>query len=524
MAAQVLPEKALCTQDALRMLEVILDSMGDGVLVTDHQGRILVLNESAEKILGTSRLDEPLMSRVKRLEGESSAEETPLGRALAGERVEQAEVFIRNGTGQAGVWVSITANPLQTPAGDLRGSVLVLRDISRAKRAEKEKERLEAQMQRTQKLESIGLLAGGVAHDFNNLLMGVHGNVALAMMEIQRDSPARPRLESMKTAAKRLSDLTNQLLAYAGKGNAHKEVLDASELVFELGELLRPAVSKRATLQFACSKDLPQIFADATQIRQVIMNLITNASDALGEEPGIISLRTGRMEVDREYLLKAYLADDLSEGEYVYLEVSDNGSGMDRETLLKIFDPFFTTKFTGRGLGLAAVLGIVRKHRGTLRVESQPGVGTTFRVLFPIACGVSQPVRLSPKTSELASWTGKVLVVDDEEVVRTVTREMLEKLGFQVVAAENGVSGLKMYAEMHSQIKLVLLDATMPDISGHEVLSQMKALDPTSRIILSSGYDEVNVGRKTPNDRFTRYLQKPYSPQELVGVLEELLL
>lgn len=242
---------------------------------------------------------------------------------------------------------------------------------------------LERKLQETQKLESLGVLAGGIAHDFNNLLVGVMGNAGLALLELPDDSPVRETIEQIEVAAQRAADLTRQMLAYSGKGRFIIQHLDLGKLVQEMSQLLKVSISKNTIVSYEFESNLPKVEADATQLRQVIMNLLINASEAVGEREGHINLSTGVRWVDRKYLASTYLAPDLPEGKYVYLEVTDNGSGMDSETLGKIFDPFFTTKFTGRGLGLAAVLGIVRGHKGALKVTSQPGQGTTFSILLP---------------------------------------------------------------------------------------------------------------------------------------------
>ncbi|MBZ0252479.1 MAG: hypothetical protein K8I02_03985, partial [Candidatus Methylomirabilis sp.] len=249
------------------------------------------------------------------------------------------------------------------------------REVAERARMEEERRGLEARIQQTQKLESLGVLAGGIAHDFNNLLMGVLGNAGLALMEMSPEAPGRESVRLIETAAQRAAELTNQMLAYSGKGRFVIERLDLSRLVSEMAHLLHVSISKRAALNLRTPAGLPPIEGDAAQIRQVVMNLITNASDALGDGTGTISVTTGRCAADAGYFDRSFIKDDLPEGEYVFVEVSDTGCGMDGETAAKIFDPFFTTKFAGRGLGLAAVLGIVRGHRGAVRVYSEPGRG-----------------------------------------------------------------------------------------------------------------------------------------------------
>ena len=267
--------------------------------------------------------------------------------------------------------------------GNVRWIIAAGIDTTPIKRAEEDRRRLETRLQQAEKLESLGVLAGGIAHDFNNLLVGIMGHASLALIELPPNSPARSSIKNIELAAQRAAELTNRMLAYSGKGKFVIQRINLSELAKETMQLLATAISRKIEVRYEFSDSLPQIEGDPSQLRQVVMNLITNASDAIGEHSGTIVIRTGEVYVDREYLATTYLDDDLIEGSYAFLEVSDTGSGMDPDIQAKIFDPFFTTKFTGRGLGLAAVLGIVRGHRGAIKVESIPGRGTTFRVLFP---------------------------------------------------------------------------------------------------------------------------------------------
>ncbi len=264
-------------------------------------------------------------------------------------------------------------------------------DITERKRAEENRRKLEAQVQHAQKLESLGVLAGGIAHHFNNLLTGILGNAELALADTSLASPARDRIRDIETTARRAADLTEQMLAYSGRGRFVVGTVSLNETVEEMEYLFEVAVSKNAVLQYDLADDLPAIEADVSQIRQVLMNLVTNASEAIGDSSGVISVSTGAIECDRNYLAETYLDDELPEGAYVYLEVSDTGCGMDEETQSNLFDPFFTTKFTGRGLGLAALLGIVRGHRGAIKVCSEVGRGTTVKVLFPAADRPAEP-------------------------------------------------------------------------------------------------------------------------------------
>jgi CheY-like chemotaxis protein len=378
-------------------------------------------------------------------------------------------------------------------------------------------------MQQMQKLESLGVLAGGIAHDFNNLLVAILGNAGLALMELPPESPARQTVLAIETAAQRAAELTRQMLAYSGKGRFVIERLNLSRIVEEMAHLLEVSVSKRAVLKYRFAPDLPAIEGDATQLRQVIMNLITNASDAIGDRSGVISISTGLMHADAAYLKTAYMDDALPEGDYVYLEVADTGLGMDEQTAERIFDPFFTTKFTGRGLGLAAVLGIVRSHRGAIKLYTEPGRGTTFKILFPTA-GPAVPTPEEPvEAATTAPAVATILVVDDDETVRTVTRRMLEQSGYTVFQAADGAEALAIYRENQGAIDLVLLDMTMPHMDGEETFRELRRIDPRVRVLLTSGYNEQDATERFAGKGLGGFIQKPYRPQELLERIRSIL-
>ncbi|MFO8056759.1 MAG: PAS domain S-box protein [bacterium] len=388
-------------------------------------------------------------------------------------------------------------------------------------RQERQKRLLENQILNAQKLESLGVLAGGIAHDYNNLLMIILGNASLALKELPPESPARLSLEEIETASHRAAELTKQLLAYSGKGKFLIEPVNLNYLLEEMEHLLNHTISKKAVLKLRLSEKLPRIKADPDQVRQVVMNLVTNSSEALGEKSGIISVTTGVMQADQDYLSRAFLDEGLPSGYYIYLEVSDNGCGMDEETVSKIFDPFFTTKFTGRGLGLAAVLGIVRSHSGTLKVYSEPGRGTTIKVLFPVA-EVDDRVSGEPVKHEgKASHT--VLVADDEDSVRNICRLVLEKYNCRVLTACDGMEALNEYRENADDIDVVLLDLTMPHMGGDEAFRELRRINPAVKVILTSGYSEEETTSRFNGKGLAGFIQKPFEPADLYRKLEEVL-
>ena len=397
-------------------------------------------------------------------------------------------------------------------------------DVTERRQAEEERKAFEAQMRHAQKLESLGVLAGGIAHDFNNLLMAILGNAELALMDVSASSPAVPSLEEIRDVACAAAELCKQMLAYAGKGRVELKTIDLSEMVEEMSHMLEVSISKKATLRRDFDLDMPGIEGDPAQIRQVIMNLITNASEALGDAPGAIAVSTGVAECDRDFLNGLYVHEALAEGRYCYLEVSDTGCGMDAQTQEKIFDPFFTTKFVGRGLGLAAVLGIVRGHNGTLKVESEPGRGTTVTVYFPAVDAAVDGCEESAEEAQ-AGWRGDglVLLVDDEEHVRKVGARILDRMGFVVLEASNGTQALDIFREHADEIVCVLLDLTMPEIDGEEVFQELRKIRPEVCVVLASGYSEQEVAERFPGSKPAAFIEKPYQLDRLRDILAELL-
>jgi PAS domain S-box-containing protein len=382
-------------------------------------------------------------------------------------------------------------------------------EITDSKHAEEQRLNLEKQLLHAQKLESLGVLAGGIAHDFNNLLMAIMGNADLALMRLNPESPAVDNLKRIEQASARAADLAKQMLAYSGKGKFVVEALDISRLVEEMLHMLEVSISKKSILRFNLTSPIPLVEADATQLRQIIMNLVINASEAIGDKSGVIAITTGCMDCDRGYLRDVWLDENLTDGLYVYLEIADTGCGMDKETLSKLFDPFFTTKFTGRGLGMAAVLGIVRGHKGAIKVYSEQEKGTTFKVLLPAS---GRPAELFNGAAHADDWqgSGTVLLVDDEETVRGIGTEMLKELGFTVITADDGIEAVTAFKQ-HPDIVLVILDLTMPHMDGEQCFRELRHLNPDVKVIMSSGFSEFEVTQKFAGKGLAGFIQKPYN-------------
>ncbi len=412
---------------------------------------------------------------------------------------------------------------LTNDKGEVIGSLSSGDDITDLRRAEDERRRLEARVQQARKLESLGLMAGGIAHDFNNLLASILGNANLARMDLpETASGARESLEQVEKAARRAAELTGHLLAYSGKGRFLTTAVDLSDAAAEMTRLLTPSVGAGTGLVCHAAPDLPPVEADAAQVRQVIMNLITNASDAIGPGAGAISVSTGLVDADAAYLADVCGTDVPAPGRYVYVEVSDTGRGMDDETRARVFDPFFSTRATGRGLGLSVVLGIVRAHHGAIKIASARG-GTTFRVLFPAASAEAKPAAEPGLRHGQPSAAGAVLVVDDDAAVRQMACMALERFGFSVVAAGSGREGIDLFRTRGSEIGAVLLDVTMPGMGGDEVFAEIRRMRSDVPIVLSSGYAETEAMARLADAGRVGFLQKPYLPTALVEKIREVL-
>ena len=390
----------------------------------------------------------------------------------------------------------------------------------------REHARFEAQLQQTQRLESIGLLAGGVAHDFNNLLTGILGNSSMALDTVPTSSPARGMLSDIIEATQRAANLTRQLLAYAGKGGIVSEPLDISDLVNEISVLLECSIPANVQLRTTLERRLPCVAGDATQLQQLILNLVVNGAEAIGSANGTVLITTGSQEVDETYIQQNLHGDAIAPGKYVTLEVHDSGCGMDAETKARIFEPFFTSKVTGgRGLGLAAAEGIVHAHKGAIRVYTAPGQGSTFKVLLPSSDEQAVPRHVPPKTREPGARerTEVILIVDDEEIVRHTARAALQRYGYRPELAPNGEQALRIYSERSHEIALVLLDLTMPGLSGEETARGLLGINPDCTILLSSGYNETDALRVVGTIRICGFLQKPYTAATLAAKVRDCL-
>ncbi|MEQ8224818.1 MAG: response regulator, partial [Candidatus Eremiobacterota bacterium] len=366
-----------------------------------------------------------------------------------------------------------------------------------------------------------GIMAGGIAHDFNNILAGMLGYAELTMMDIPEDSPLKGNMDEIINSINHAANITRQILNYTGRGSIVRDKINLNELIRKMEKFIKISVSKKCNILYNLSEELPLIECDRTQIEQIIMNFVINASEAIGENQGNISIRTGTKDCDRYYIAATYLKEKISEGLYVFLEISDTGCGMTEEVKDKIFDPFFTTKFLGRGLGLAAVLGIIRGHKGAIRVSTSPGKGTTMTVLFPALKRTEITVKIEKKTFETFRGTGTFLIVDDEKSIRSVAESFLRKSGFDVLTASNGKEGIEIFKLKGQDICAVILDMTMPDLSGKETYDELCKIRSDVKVIISSGYSKEEVHRQFGNDGIRDFLQKPYEFKSFMEVIKK---
>ncbi len=501
----------------------LLAATAEGMFGVDLRGDCTFINPSGLELLGYERPEEVLGKNMHSLIHHSHEDGTPypvqdcsvFQAFLRGEGTHAEECLWRkNGT-------SFPAEYRSQPVhdgGELVGGVVTFHDTTQRKQAQRKNEELQAQFQQAQKMESLGLLAGGIAHDFNNLLVGIRGNAEMARDEAGNDPGLAHYLDSVIVSANRASDLTRQLLAYSGRSTLAPEPTDMEALIQEMRDLLQVTLGENVTLRCDFEPDLPHVEVDATQIRQVIMNLITNASDAIGDQRGKIQIVVRSFEGQPRGLAGAMAAENLPEGHYVQIQVQDDGCGMSEKTLAKIFDPFFTTKEHGRGLGLSACLGIVSSHHGSLGIESRTGSGTTFRVLLPASSRRSLPAQ-AEESPAVTPGRGTLLVVDDEPLVQDVARRMLTRLGFAVVTALSGREAVRMFRQLSHELDGVLMDVSMPEMDGIEAAAQMERINPSIPITLMSAFDREESLANVGELEIAGFLSKPFSTRELLVAL-----
>ena len=506
------------SESELAWFRTLFDAMEDALFVHDLEGRILECNAAGCSHTGYTR-DEILRMRTSDFDAPDFAAgfTERLRKQLAHKRYRCEGIHLS----KDGTPINVD---IHTTLIDYRGQpaiLAVMRDITERKRAELEREALRTRVAQAEKLESLGVMAGGIAHDFNNLLMGVLGNANIAMLEAPEDSRMRQCLEQIESAAQRAANLSQQMLAYSGRATFALERLDMRQLLRDAAPALASTIAKHHRIEYRFDGE-PAIYADESQLRQVLLGLVNNATEAYGDGEGVVTVSVGVEHVEHVTSDGCYVTGPLTDEAYAVLEVNDAGSGMDERVVERIFDPFFTTKFTGRGLGLAAVIGIVRGHRGAISVRSAVGEGSTFRVYLPLATSGAADLKRTPLAGGAATGQG-VLLVDDEETILHLSRYGLERAGFTVFTASSGKQAVAIFREHSDKIGLVVLDMTMPRMSGEETFRALKAVRGDVRVVLSSGYSRVDAESRFDAGAFVDFLPKPYHSRDLVRIATRIL-
>ena len=514
----------------------VLDTSAAGILILDAGFRVVWINQATERFFGVRRED--VLGHDKRVlletdlrhtfadSGESAAK--LLATYADNTYAERFECHVRPGEGREERWLEHSSSPIQSGlfAG---GRIEHYYDITSRRRAEAERIDIERRMQHRQKLESLGLMAGGVAHDFNNLLMTMLGSADLALQDIPDSSPAHERVREIERGAQRAAELAGQLLAYAGRGRFVNQPVSLSHLIRDLEPMLRISASRKVSFALLLEEGLPAVDGDPAQIRQIALNLVTNAAEAIGDRDGSLTIRTGTTAGEESDDAAATVGEQGPTRPMVFLEVTDTGCGMDEETKNRVFDPFFTTKFTGRGLGMAAVMGIVRDHRGTIDIQSEPERGTRIRVLFPrSAKEVASPkpapsIELGQGRNSGSGRPRRILLVDDEVDVLAIARHMLEGFGLEVLPAADGFQAVEIFRARADDIDCVLLDLTMPRMDGETTFRELREIRADARIVLTSGYSEQDISDRFADGSLAGFIQKPYCSASLKSVLERAL-
>lgn len=503
-------------------LRAILDNTEEVIYTLDWEGNFLFLSTAWENVTGHTveeAVGQPFAPYVHEDDRPGCFEFLKKVRDT-GQPHKGGEYRVRSKSGEW-VWFRSTGAAIKDADGAPLHYVGAAMDVTELKRNEEQRREHERHMQQVQKFESLGVLAGGVAHDFNNILLAIMGYAELSLMDLEPGSALGANMKGIINAAARAADLCKQMLASAGKGLTVIEEIDLGAIIQEMLHLLEISISKKIALELNLKPDLPMMKGDNTQIRQIIMNLIINGAEAIGSLEGAITVETGVKDTLPPNMPRNPFFDPDHDGPWILLKVTDSGCGMDAATIDRMFEPFFTTKFTGRGLGMSAVQGIIRSHRGYIAVDSRPGQGACFRLFFP-AC--SHPAAITEKRGDAPEWVQgrscRILLVDDEEEVVKVCTRIVKKLGHAVITARDGSDALAVFKEKEAAIDLIIMDMTMPHMDGKETLAALRLLDTRVPVVISSGYTEVDILGQFSGLHLNGFIQKPYTMKKLADCIE----
>ncbi|MFT5129177.1 MAG: PAS domain S-box-containing protein [Rhodothermales bacterium] len=502
----------------------VINNVPDTILTINADGQVETCNPAAVALFGHSP-DHLIGLSVDRLFGEPTR--SRFLQSFNRYRKSNDPRYLEGMSGDCAVSIHDgSTSPVQLQVHEMRilerrVIVMIIRDLADKLRAEQQHSELEEQIMGAQKLAGLGKLLAGVSHDFNNILVGILGNADLALSDMTSMTPARSIVEDIRRSAITGSELTSQMMAYSGGAEAKKEALFMNDFLTQMTPLLRSLVSEHVELKFDYTENIPAIEADATLFRQLVVNLIGNSVDAIGDKPGVIHVRTGINRTDSRYMQTMDINCELSEGYYVYIEVADTGCGFDEEARGKLFAPFFTSKPNARGLGLAAVHGIVRSHNAAVRVQSEPGRGAAFKIFFPYTDSKPKPAAPREEPGVPENWRGKgtILIVDDDMAVRKVTGLMLTKRGYRILTANDGKAGVEMFEKHRDEIAMIILDLVMPKMNGEQALNEIQRIDPSASVVLCSGYNEHEAPEINRLKQRVSFLQKPFEMEELLAAV-----
>ncbi|MBW4054083.1 MAG: response regulator [Proteobacteria bacterium] len=512
------------TEDKLKKSEArfraLFSDASDGILIIDSSGRLHDVNESFARMHGYST-QEMQHFNLKDLDTPDTFRLFPerMRRILSGEKlVFELEHFHKDGH----------AVPFEVSSRlvSFDGDIYIqsfYRDIAERRKTEEERYNLERQFQEAQKLESLGILAGGIAHDFNNILTIILGHCYMANADIISGDEYKASFKQIEIASSRASDLCQQMLTYAGKNQLVQTNVNTRLLMDEVVKMLQAAIKKNVTIELRLECDVPEIKADSSQIQQIIMNLIINAAESIGDNNGTVRVVLEKSIIDEDLTDTDLFGTKIKSGSYACVEVTDTGCGMDENTQQRLFEPFFTTKFTGRGLGMSAVLGIIKSHQGFIQMMSKPGMGTTFKVFFPLITSTDCFKTIETEPIPFAQTNGTILLVDDEEVLRSIGVTLLKAIGFSAMTAQHGSEALEIYSERGHEIDAILLDLVMPKMGGIEAYHEVRKINLTVPIIICSGYSVDSVENLIANDEYLFFLHKPYKPEKLRNILVRIM-
>jgi PAS domain S-box-containing protein len=512
-------EKAL--RESEKKYHTLNDNIPVGIFRTCPDGKLLSMNPALIRMLGYDSEGEMLSIPAASYYADPERRRELLERLNNDGVVTDFEILLKRKDGST-VWVSESVRAVADGKGRFIYLDGIVEDITQRKKNEEQHLQMEASMRQAQKFESLNIMAGSIAHNFNNLLMAIMGNIDLALEDMTPDAPGRRNIENANLAAERAAELSRLMLTYVGQSKQDIHTLDMSKIVEGMTAILKVTTAEKAEIMIDTTTEPALFNGDAAQVQHVIINLVTNAVEAIHHAKGTVTISTGAMFLDRSYF-KYPFDETLPEGDYVYLDVTDNGCGMDRETLSKIFDPFFTTRFLGRGLGLASVLGIIRSHKGTAQLKSEQGEGTSVRVFFPTSTESVEPAIKIEEEVEAWSGMGTVLLVDDEDLVLELGKDMLEELGFNVLTAADGVEAVDLFQEHQQEIVCVILDIVMPRKDGKETFYELRALKEDVRVVFCSGCTEEQVTRQFDNVLPAPFIEKPFRLTDLAMKMKEVL-